>query len=114
MKVPAQSSLIQSIVSLQDVSRAGKPPTVRGDRQAYSDRASGQSSGIGVDEGGRSFQERAARPNPVEGADKTLQTRDSVGASKSRPAKSSQREVPNIAARNGRNEPLGQFIDILV
>ena len=114
MKVPAQSSLIQSIISLQDVSRVGQPPAARGDRQAYSDRTSGQSNGIGVDEGGRSFAERAARPNPVEGSDTTLQARDAAGAQQNRPAKPVQREVPNTAARPNRNQPLGQYVDILV
>ena len=99
MKVPAQSSLIQSIVSLQDVSRAGQPPAARGDRHAYSDRSSGQSQGIGVDEGGRSFAERAARPNPVEGSDTTLQARNATDTKKPRALKPVQREVPNITPR---------------
>jgi hypothetical protein len=116
MKVPAQSSLIhQSILSLQDVSKASQSPTARGNRVASSGLASGHSSDIGVDTGGRSLRGRAARPNPTEASDARLETRDAA-ASNQRPARTSQREVPNVAARNTdtRNQPLGQFVDILV
>jgi hypothetical protein len=113
MKVPAQSSLIQSIVSLQDVSKAGQPSALRGDRQALSGSASIQSSDIGVDAGGRFATRRAARPNPTESSDTQLQTR-SAGSNQPAQTRSSQREAPNAHTRPDRNQPLGQYIDILV
>lgn len=114
MKVPAQTSLIQSIVSLQDVSKTAQSPAVKGDRQAQSGWASVQSNDIGVDAGGRSFRDRAARPNPVEKTDTQFEARAAGDSEKSPPARTSQREVPNPAPRQGRNQPLGQYVDILV
>ena len=116
MKVPAQSSLIhQSIISLQDISKASLSPASRSERVASSGQASGHSSDLGVDTGGRSFRGRAARTNPTEASDARLETRD-AGASGQRAPRTAQREVPNVAARNPgtRNQPLGQFVDILV
>lgn len=114
MKVPAQTSLIQSIVSLQDVSKAASSPAVKGDRRAQSGWASTQSTDISVDAGGRSFRDRAARPNPAEKSDARFETRAADESNKSRPTRNSQREVPNTAPRQSRNQPLGQYVDILV
>ena len=117
MKVPAQSSLIhQSIISLQDISKASQSPASRSERVASSGQASGHSSDLSVDTGGRSFRGRAARPNAADEASHTKFQTGDAGTSKQQLARSSQREVPNVSARNTdtRNQPLGQFVDILV
>jgi hypothetical protein len=113
MKVPAQSSLIQSIVSLQDVSKTGQSSALRGDRQVFSGGASIQSSDIGVDAGGRSPVGRAARPNPAEKSDTQLQTQNATYSSSGK-LRTTQREAPNAHTRPARNQPLGQYVDILV
>lgn len=115
MKVPAQSSLIQSIVSLQDVSKSSQPSALRGDRQAFSGGASTQSNDIGVDAGGRLPARRVARPNPTESTDTQLQTRAADSNQPAR-ARATQREAPNAHTRpdQQRNQPLGQYVDILV
>lgn len=114
MKVPPHSSLIQSIVSLQDLAKANQPSQTRGDRPAFPAQGSGPSNDIGVDAGGRSSKGRAARPQRAEASGTGLQTSDAQTGGQGQAVRASQREVPNTTMRGDRNQPLGQYVNILV